>query len=80
MFVLSWVLVKGTVNAVRCFRSNTPNYALWYIVLIFYTLLTLVDGNKFMFPNAIEWPIFMMAYVGLENEARRIKSLGVAWT
>jgi O-antigen ligase len=78
MFALSWVLIKGTVNAFRCFRSNTPSYALWYIVLMFFTLLSLVDGNKFMFPNAIEWPVFMMAYVGLENEARRVKLLGVA--
>ena len=51
-----------------------------YIVLMFFTLLTLVDGNKFMVPNALEWPVFMMAYVGLDNEARRVKALGAAWT
>ena len=78
MFAVFWVLLQGTVNAFRCFRSNTPNYVLWYIVLLFFNLLSLVDGNKFMVPNAIEWPVFMMAYVGLAEEARRIKSLGVA--
>jgi exopolysaccharide production protein ExoQ len=78
MLALSWPLVKGVVNAFRCFRSNTPNYVLWYMVLLFFTLLSLVDGNKFMVPNAIEWPAFMMAYVGLAEEARRVKSLGAA--
>jgi O-antigen ligase len=78
MLVLSWALVKGVVNSFRSFRSNTPDYVLWYIVLMFFTLLSLVDGNKFMVPNAIEWPVFMMAYVGLAEEARRVKSLGAA--
>lgn len=50
-----------------------------YIVLIFFRLISLVDGGKFMFPNALEWPVSMMTYVGLENEARRLKSAGAAW-
>lgn len=75
---LLWVLSRGTINAFRCFRSDTPNYALWYITLIFFTLLSLVDGNKFLVPNSIDWPVFLMAYVGLEHEVRRVKSLGAA--
>jgi O-antigen ligase len=80
MGLVTWLLVRGTVNAVRCYRSKTSNYALWYIVLVFYTLLSLVDGNKFMLPTAIEWPAFLMAYIGLEFEVKRLRSSGPAWT
>jgi len=71
MFVL---LIRSTRNAIACFRSNTPNYAIWYISIIFINLLALVDGDKFLLWTSLEWAMFIMADVGLANEARRLKA------
>lgn len=70
--ILFGLLYRATKNAFACFRSGMPNYAVWYLSLLFLTLLALVDGDKFMLPSAIEWPLFILAYIGLANEARRV--------
>jgi O-antigen ligase len=72
MFVL---LIRSTRNAIACFRSNTPNYAIWYKTIIFINLLALVDGDKFLLWTSLEWAMFIMADVGLANEARRLKAI-----
>lgn len=72
--ILGVVLFRSCRNALACFRSDTPNYAMWYMSIVFITLLSLVDGNKFMLPTGIEWVMFIMADVGLANEARRVRS------
>ena len=78
--ILFALLYRATKNAVICFRSGMPNYAIWYMSLLFLNLLALGDGDKFMLPNAIEWPFFVLAYVGLANEARRVNSGTKLWT
>ena len=78
MLILLFVLFRSCRNAFICFRSNTPNYAIWYMSIVFITMLSLIDGNKFMLWTSIEWMMFIMADVGLANEARRIRALQTA--
>jgi O-antigen ligase len=74
VLILLFVLFRSCRNAFICYRSNTPNYAIWYMSILFITMLSLVDGNKFMLWTQLEWVMFVMADVGLANEARRVRS------
>jgi O-antigen ligase len=68
------ILLRATVNAIRCLRSDTPEYALWYMSMIFIAVLSLVDGDKFMYPHAIEWTMLILADAGLAAQAKRIRA------
>jgi O-antigen ligase len=67
-------LFRACQNAVTCLRVECPGYVRWYILIVFFNVLSLVDGAKIMFPHTIEWLLLVMAYVGLSAEARRIRS------
>jgi hypothetical protein len=71
-------LIRTCKNAVICFRSNTPGYAIWYMSILFITMLSLVDGNKFMLWGSLDWIMYLMADIGLNNEARRVRALRAA--
>lgn len=73
VIILLAMLFRSCKNAVICFRSNTPDYALWYMSILLLNLLALVDGDKFMFPHAIEWTMFILADAGLALQAKRIQ-------
>lgn len=75
VLLLFALLFRTCRNAVRCFRSNTPGYAIWYMSILFITLLSLVDGNKFMLWSSIDWMMYLMADIGLANEVKRLKAL-----
>ncbi len=65
------MLYRSTKNGLACLSHRSPPYINWYLTIIFFTLLSLVDGNKFIAPNSIEWPLFVIAYCGLSVEAKR---------
>ncbi len=73
--VLLVVLARACVNAARCAYRGNPQYTDWYLSIIFLTVLALFNGNKFMFPNDIEWTLLVMAYAGLAREARRLREI-----
>jgi hypothetical protein len=50
----------------------------WYVMILLFTLLSLVDGGKFFFPHALYWMLFVMADAGLAAEARRVKTARLA--
>jgi exopolysaccharide production protein ExoQ len=77
--ILLVLLARATRNGFVCYRSNTPNYAMWYMTIIFITLLALVDGSKFMHPTSIDWVMFVMADIGLAQEAKRVRSARTTW-
>lgn len=76
--LLLLLLLRTCKNAVICFRSDSPGYVIWYISLLFITLLSLVDGDKFMFPHAIEWTMYVLADAGLAMEAKRVLAASTA--
>lgn len=74
VLILFALLFRTCRNAAACFRSNTPGYAIWYMSILLYNLLSLVDGNKYLLWTSIEWVMFVLADIGLANEARRLKA------
>jgi O-antigen ligase len=74
VIMLFALLFRTCRNAVACFRTNTPGYAIWYMSILFITLLALVDGSKFMLWTSIDWMMYLMADIGLANEAKRLRA------
>ena len=71
-------LFKACRNAITCVRLDMPKHIQWYILIVFFNVLSVVDGDKLMYPHTIEWLLFVVAYVGLSAEARRIRTLRTA--
>jgi exopolysaccharide production protein ExoQ len=78
VILLLVTLYRACRNAVTCLRVDAPGYIRWYILIVFFNVLSVVDGEKIMFPHTIEWLLLVVAYVGLSTEARRIRSQGTA--
>jgi hypothetical protein len=38
----------------------------------------LVDGGKFMFPNALDWILYVVACIGLALQAERLRAGGMS--
>jgi exopolysaccharide production protein ExoQ len=73
VLVLLYTLFEACKNAVTCLRLGAPSYVKWYCSILFLQLLALVDGGKYMFPNSIDWVLYVVACLGLAAQARRLK-------
>ena len=76
--ILFIFLFRACLHAIRCFRANTPDHAIWYMTLVFMSVLSIILGDKFMARHAINWTMLILADAGLAMEARRVRNAQVA--
>jgi exopolysaccharide production protein ExoQ len=74
VLIFLYTLFEACKNAVTCLRLGAPTYIKWYSAIIFLELLALVDGGKFMFPNSIDWVLYVLACLGVATQARLLKA------
>ncbi len=72
------VIFLSCKNAAICLRQKPSDFVYWCVMIIFLTVMSLVNGDKFMYPHTIEWLLYVIAYIGLADEARSIRSLKAA--
>ena len=70
-------LFQACRNIALCLVNNPSKYVQWCTMMVFLNLAALLGGDKIMFPHTIEWLLYVVAFVGLSAEARRIRSRGV---
>jgi exopolysaccharide production protein ExoQ len=70
ILILLFVSVR---KAIICLKANPTNFTRWNCSLVFLSLLMLINGDKFMHPDTIEWLFMILAYVNLAEEARHRK-------
>jgi len=74
--ILAVMLIRTCRNAAKViFRKDAPAYVDWYFGVVVFTLLSLVDGAKFLMPHALYWMMYVVADVGLAAEVRRTKAI-----
>jgi exopolysaccharide production protein ExoQ len=73
VLIFLYTLFQACKNVVFCLRLGAPSYVKWYAALIFLELLALVDGGKFMFPNSVDWVLYVLSCIGLATQARLLK-------
>jgi len=67
------VLALASFNALVCLAHSPPPYIRWSCAVIFLSLLELVNGDKIMYPDTIEWLLFVVAYLILIQHMRLIR-------
>lgn len=78
VLIMLFTLFQASRNAFTCLSHGGSKYIHWYSMIVFFNVIALVDGGKVMFPHTIEWLLLVVAYVGLANEARKIRQLRTA--
>jgi len=73
--IFLYTLVQACKNALVCLRPGAPDCVKWFSAILFLELLALVDGGKFMFPNSLDWILYVLCCLGLGIQARRLKML-----
>jgi len=71
VLLMGWMLFQSCKNAVICMWKRPSGYVTWCSSIVLLHLLALVDGDPIMYPHTIEWLLFVMAFLGLSDEARR---------
>jgi exopolysaccharide production protein ExoQ len=71
--ILAMLLFLSVRKAIICLRMSPTNFTRWNCSLVFLSLLMLINGDKFMHPDTIEWLFMIMAYVNLAEETRHAK-------
>ena len=54
--------------------NNPSRYIQWCTLMVLLDPAALLGGDKIMFPHTIEWLLYVVAFVGLSAEARRIRN------
>jgi O-antigen ligase len=71
--IIAILLFVSVRNAIFGLKTNPTNFTRWNCSMVFLSLLLLINGDKFMYPDTLEWLLMVMAYVNLAEEARRTK-------
>lgn len=73
---LSFVLitfVKAILNGVLCLRCSETQAVKWYVSIIVMTVIANLAEMTIMFPNYLTWMMYVLACVGLADEAQLIR-------
>jgi len=54
-------------------KANPSKFIRWNCSTVFLSLLMIFNGDKFMYPDSLEWLLLVMAYVSLAEEARHTR-------
>jgi exopolysaccharide production protein ExoQ len=66
-------MLQAMRNAVICLRVGGSSAVEWYLCIVFVTLLCNIAGLTFIVPNCLAWILYVLACVGLSQEAKRIR-------
>jgi len=72
--IFLYTLFQACRNALTCLSFDAPSCVKWYSAIIFLEILALVDGGKFMFPNSLDWILYVVACIGLALRAEKIRA------
>jgi O-antigen ligase len=70
-----WTIVRAFRDAATCMQSQDRDTVGWYLAIVVITIITNLDERSIMYQNFLEWVMYIMACVGLMNEARRLKAV-----
>jgi len=66
-------LLRAIRDAFVCLSAGKSPHVAWYASIIFLTFLTSLDEGELVIPNSLMWILYVLACVGLSEEARRIR-------
>jgi exopolysaccharide production protein ExoQ len=72
--VLMFILLQSCRNALFCLGRDPSAFIRWNCAILFLSMIGLINGDKFMLPDTLEWVFVVTTYVNLAEEVRRIRS------
>lgn len=66
-------IFAGCKDAFKCIMRRPSPAVLWWSTNVFLTVLTLIDGDKVMFPHTIEWVLYVVSFICLRSEVTALK-------
>ena len=66
-------LVRALKNAALCINAEESPYSNWCICIIILTVIIAIDEEQMMVPNDLTWILYILACIGLSEDARRIR-------
>lgn len=60
-------------DAVFCLSRETSRSVMWYTTILFYVVLSNIEGGKLVCPGAIIYILPVVSFIGLRKEARRLR-------
>lgn len=69
------LLLRSFRNAMFCLAHAPSRFVRWNCAIVFLSVLGAINGDKVMFPDTIEWLLFVVAYINLADEVRGIKAV-----
>jgi O-antigen ligase len=67
-------LIRAIRDAIYCFRNNMASDINWYVSIIVLAVVSNTAERMIMIPNYLAWIMYVMACMGLNTEARGIRS------
>jgi exopolysaccharide production protein ExoQ len=71
--VMVLLLLRSFWSGMICLAHTPSKFVRWNCSIIFLSLLSAINGDKFMYPDTIEWVLFVLAYINLTEEVRRTR-------
>jgi O-antigen ligase len=66
-------MFRAAKNAFTCFRAGSSSAAEWYLCIVFVTIVSNVAQLTLMVPSYLGWTLYVLACIGLSQEARRVR-------
>jgi O-antigen ligase len=71
VILYAFILARAIKHAIYCYRRAPSNEVLWYISILFLSMLN-TEGN-ILEPMSLQCLLPFVAYAGLRNEAKRVR-------
>jgi O-antigen ligase len=65
LILVSWTFFKGVKDGITCIRAGVDREAEWYLAILLITFVCNLDERTIMYPQFLEWAMYVMACVGL---------------
>ena len=69
-----WSLAQGIRNGLACIRAGIDRDGEWYLAILFITFACNLDERDIMFPQCLEWMMYVLACVSLADKAQRARA------
>jgi exopolysaccharide production protein ExoQ len=71
--IVVYSMLQAGRNAFTCFRGGISSSAQWYLCIVVLTVVSNVAELTLMVPDYLAWIMYVLACVGLSQEAKRIR-------
>jgi O-antigen ligase len=70
-----FLFARAVKDAIYCFQRNASPFVMWCSLMLFIVAISNIEGGTLLFPYDLSCILSFVAFVGLQGEARRLRSV-----